>query len=156
MQPVKVLGIGSPFGDDRLGWVVVEHLFEHPEIKDRPVEIKALDRPGMRLLEEFHPTQTILLIDAIQSGKSTGSLHCIKKEALFTLSSPSSSHSLGVAEALNMAEAMGTMPEQIMLFALEIEPGLNMGTELSDPIKNQIPKLIDEVVDQIVKVCSGV
>lgn len=151
MRKIKVLGIGSPFGDDRLGWEVVNQLQQCAEIQALPIEIKTLDRPGMRLLEEFQSFQTVLLIDALQSGAAVGSLHCLEKEALLNLPSPPSSHAIGIAEALKMAEAMEMLPENLLLFAIEISENLHVDTALSEPIQQQIDQFIPCLIQKILR-----
>lgn len=54
MSVIKVLGIGSPFGDDQAGWKVAEALKQQlsvcPSISAY-VHIESIDRPGIRLIE---------------------------------------------------------------------------------------------------------
>ncbi len=149
MKDIKVIGIGSPFGDDRLGWEAAKQLQQQESLQQLPLEIKILDRPGLRLLDEFHPQQTVLLIDAIQTHHCVGHLHCLEKEALFALPSPASSHAIGIAETLKMAEALNMLPEQLLLFAIEISADLPAHGEISATINKQIPILVSVIVDFI-------
>ena len=63
MSKLRVIGIGSPFGDDQLGWLVVRLLQQHPSLhqftKDS-LELLCSDRPGMYLLESEHMANDIL------------------------------------------------------------------------------------------------
>lgn len=58
---IRVIGIGSPFGDDRVGWYVVELL--RGRVSDT-IELLALDRPGAALINWMHGVDWFILIDA--------------------------------------------------------------------------------------------
>ncbi|WP_051131846.1 hypothetical protein [Legionella tunisiensis] len=62
MSELLILGIGSPFGDDRLGWEVV-HLLQQKKAlhiySARQLQIMSCDRPGLNLLNLMQNARTV-------------------------------------------------------------------------------------------------
>ncbi len=117
MNPTPlIIGIGSPFGADRLGWLAVEHLqARRPELRTR-----LLDRPGAGLLHHLQGERAVCLIDAARGHAPVGHLYRLTpgelpQEGLAL----TSSHALGVAEALALGAAVGELPEPLWLLAVE-------------------------------------
>lgn len=123
MKPVRIIGLGSPFGDDRIGWLAVEALRKTRWVKDFPggITLLALDRPGLGLVSALEGAHGVFLVDGIKSGAPPGSLHHLAGSAWAQGESSLSSHDLGVAAAIRMAEAIGQLPEHLILLGIEIE-----------------------------------
>ncbi len=114
---IRVIGIGSPFGDDAAGWRVIEHLRGRvPE----GVELLALDRPGAALLRWFEGMDGVVLIDAIRSGGRPGAVRSLSLDALDGLPESPSTHGFGLAHALRLAGAMGVLPPRVAIHAIEL------------------------------------
>ena len=61
---LKIIGVGSPFGDDRLGWIAAERLRALPAYlseKDS-IDISILDRPGAALISHWQDADAVILI----------------------------------------------------------------------------------------------
>lgn len=124
MTRVRVLGIGSPFGDDRLSWEVIKGLEQCASLQaftDDQLQLRCSDRPGMRLLELLQNAHTVILVDAVLSGASPGTLHELEMSRLLALDSPFSSHATGVADALKMGEVLQLLPPELLLYGIAIE-----------------------------------
>ncbi len=122
MTALSIIGIGSPFGADRVGWEVVEGLKADRALQDLSFgELKflSLDRPGVALLEYFQDTEHVILIDAVAGGVA-GKISEISKEKLLNSPANLSSHSAGVAEALQMGSIMNVLPDKIELIGIEV------------------------------------
>jgi len=107
---IRVIGIGSSFGADQLGWLALEVL-EEAAIPD--LELIRLDRPGSGLLRYFEGVGIILLIDAVEAGLEPGEIKLLNPADLSQLSCLTSSHGFGVAEALALAETLETLPAEL-------------------------------------------
>ncbi|MGE0082081.1 MAG: hydrogenase maturation protease [Thiohalomonadaceae bacterium] len=108
-----VLGVGSPFGADRLGWLAVEALAPHlGDIAD----LQATDRPGARLLALMRGRQCVVIIDALW-GVAPGSVHFLRREQLAASSLPAV-HGFGVADALALADALSELPPRVVLVGI--------------------------------------
>ncbi|KTD46229.1 hydrogenase maturation protease [Legionella quateirensis] len=139
MNYIKVLGIGSPFGDDQAGCRVAQLLKQNDLIRRNcsAVLIEAHDRPGVRLLELMRQANRVYLIDAIQSGNQPGTIHRFMNEQIFELNSMLSTHDMGVAQTLALGRSLEELPEQIILYGIEIG-SIEYHDELSEPIERAI------------------
>ncbi|TCS73280.1 hydrogenase maturation protease [Sulfuritortus calidifontis] len=112
---LRLLCIGSPFGADAVAWAVGKRLSELG--LPAGCEVRLLDRPGLQLLEEMRDAETVLLLDAAR-GIAPGRLHRVESLDELGLAGQSSSHGIGVAEALRLAEQLGQLPERLSVFAI--------------------------------------
>jgi hydrogenase maturation protease len=130
LAPVRVIGVGSPFGADALGLEAARRL-----AADTPpgAEVIAVDRPGERLLDLFAGAAAVILIDAARAAGSDGdpgTVHDLDLEAVADAGArPFSSHGFGVAETIALARALGRLPPRGRVLAVEVDPS---GTA-SDP-----------------------
>ena len=127
MNRVRILGIGSPSGDDQAGWLAVEAL------QDIGVEahLDKLDRPGANLVSLLEHTERVILIDAMQSGGAPGRIIRFDEQDWSRYRQGLSSHGFGVLDALSLAQALGCLPRRLELFGIEIasaNPGETPGT----------------------------
>ena len=144
MSFIHVLGIGSPFGDDRLGWEVIERLQQQTSIRSLPAHVLKLiscDRPGIRLLELIKEARVALLIDAMRSGTEEGTIRCLKNVEIESCEDFLSSHNIGVAQALKLGRVLNDLPQEIILYGVEVNP-VEWSNVLSAPIQKAIRKLV--------------
>lgn len=156
MNSIKVLGIGSPFGDDQAGWHVAESLKQQLALNSHIntlVHIESIDRPGIRLIELISACTTVFLIDAVKSGSPPGTIHQFTKEEIIHSEVPFSTHHMGILEALHIAEALNELPEHLFLYGIEIE-SVCFNALLSKPValavsalSNQLKSVILEKVE---------
>lgn len=118
---LRVIGIGSPFGGDAVGFAAIERLGEETDLLPPETELLTLDRPGSALIPLLEKSRAVILIDAMQSGRSPGTVQRLQLDDLLAEANPPSSHSLGVAEALAMARALGVLPEKLLIYGIEAD-----------------------------------
>jgi hydrogenase maturation protease len=118
---IRIIGIGSPFGDDAAGLEVANLLSESPPPN---CEIIAADRPGASLVEMLDGADAAILIDAARSGATPGTLHEFGFDELERCAAARlvSSHDLGVAAAVELAHKLGRAPARGIILAVEIAP----------------------------------
>lgn len=148
MRPsVRVICVGSPFGDDALG-LRVAPLLER-ELEPARVEVSCHDRPGVRLLEALDGAEKVVLVDGVRSGAAPGSVHRIEGAAIFRqLARHTSTHGFGLADALALAVQLGDAPDALVLYGVEIEsaaPAAGMSTA----VEAALPALADAVRNEI-------
>jgi hydrogenase maturation protease len=143
---VKIIGIGSPFGDDRLGWMAAQVLQSSVGTQSAAgqIEITALDRPGAALISEWNGADAVILIDAVRSGATPGTLHCLAPDRLDTGITVTSSHGLGIAAALELAQTLDELPDKLCLCGIEIDPS-HTGENLSPSVQAALPSLVSQV-----------
>lgn len=119
---IRIIGIGSPFGDDAAGLEAARLLAQAPPPS---CEVIVADRPGANLVELIKDIDAAILIDAVQSGASPGTLLELGFDELAR--SPArfvSSHDLGVAAAIQLARKLGCAPARGKVLGIEIAPTL--------------------------------
>ncbi len=133
----KVVGIGSPFGGDRSGWVVVERL--RRERLPESVGVEQFDRPGVGLLQAFEGVEAVVLVDAVLlPAERCGQLLLFDQEQLRLRSqSKLSLHATGVAEVIALGEALRMLPSRLWL----------LGITLAEPTVEPPPRQIEQAVE---------
>ena len=147
MTPVVVIGVGSPFGVDRLGWDIV-HLLEEREdmrelINDKLTLLTA-DRPGTKLIEMMKGAKKAIIIDVIQSGMEPGSVVHLNEDDVQNAPQQVSVHGFGVADVITLGDKMGELPPRLNIIGLE----MGQGTDWT-PSHAQKNRLVDTVVREI-------
>jgi|SRR5579875_1053961 hydrogenase maturation protease len=134
---IRVIGVGSPFGDDAAGLEAVRILDESPPLE---CEITAADRPGARLLELMGGARAVLLIDAVRSGAPPGTLHRLDFNALAQWQGRFvSSHDIGVAAVIGLAQVLGRAPAHGTLLGIEIgDTPVRWPCELSETTRQAV------------------
>jgi len=149
MQPLRIIGIGSAYGDDQLGWRIVEKL--HDEFPaDIPIDLLQCASPASELLGLLNPVQTIILVDAVHSGTMPiGYLHCWQELAELP-EQGLSSHGVNLATILQLAEILGQL-NHWKLYGVEIgiEQLNQMEIPFSDPVAATIPQLIEKIKQDV-------
>jgi hydrogenase maturation protease len=146
-QPVRVVGLGSPSGDDAAGWEVVKRLREAvPASAD--VQLQQEDSP-VRLLDLLDGRGTLVVIDAGRCGGATGAVHRFTwPDTRLDALRPASTHGIGITQALGLAAALGLLPPRVVLFAVEAGE-LRPEAGLSPAVAAALPGLVRQVCDEL-------
>ena len=151
MTQLRVLGIGSPFGDDKLGWEVVKLLQQRASLNPYiplKLDLSYWDRPGVHLLELMRGATSIFLIDAVKTGAALGTIHQFQNEEIETIGSTLSTHGLGIAEAMKMGAVLHELPKNVILYGVEIGE-VQLQLTFSEPIITAIQALSDQIEKDI-------
>ena len=142
------IAVGNPFrGDDGVASVVLRHLR-----KDLPTGVTVLEETGdgAELFEAWQGAGSVILLDAVLSGAPPGTIHRFDaaSEKLPVWFSHSSTHSFGVAEAIELARTMGDLPPRLIVYGIE---GLDFsaGTELSPEVAEVVAKAAALILQEI-------
>lgn len=144
MSLVKVIGIGSPYGNDTLGWRVIDTLKQQHRLTTSPlarVELIETDRPGINLIQMFQGADFVILVDAIVGEHNHGEVMRISKEQLILAQGSISSHDFDVASAIAIADKLGELPMKIEIFGLAVD-GL-----YADPVNEEHIHLLADAVN---------
>jgi len=146
---VVVLGLGNLLMQDEgvgihaLRVLLSDYRFE-PEI-----EIVDGGTSGLDLLPFFRPESRMIMVDAMTFDQAPGTIGRVENEDILArLNTKTSVHHLGLSDLLAMAKLTDVMPEQIVLFGVQPE-GLELEVELTDTVRESIPKLIEHVIGQL-------
>jgi hydrogenase maturation protease len=150
--PIRVVGIGSPIGDDAVGWEVVRELRERLA-GNNDVECFEIDG-GQRLLEILDGRGTLILIDALVNGSEPGTVERIEwPDARIKRLSPGSTHAFRLAEALQLAGALGLLPEETIIYGIAIDSPSSERhpLALSPIIARRIPAIVQEIEGELTR-----
>lgn len=150
-QRVHIIGTGSPFGDDRLGWAAAEALRDsaviHTVAPGR-MEISILDRPGAMLPMRWQEADIVILLDAVRSGATPGTRHRLDVRDLSGAGTLCSSHGFGVASAIGLAQALGNMPSRLVLRGMEADSTWT-GFCLSPAVTAALPSFVRDIAEEV-------
>ncbi len=135
-RSVRVVGVGSPHGDDRVGWRLVEDLAESVA----GVEAVAVAQP-LGLLDHLDGCSVLIVVDACRAGRAPGSVVVLAwPEDWPEFEGSGSTHGLDLAMALEMAGVLGRLPPSVLLFAVQAG-ACGPVADLSPDLESSLPEL---------------
>lgn len=139
-----VVGIGNPWrGDDGIGHAVVDALAGTPGL----TTAKSHGEPA-ELMELWQGHDPVILVDAIVTGATPGTLHRLDAREPLPRGARYSSHGIGLAEAVELARSLGELPETLTVHG--IEPArLEDGADLSREIRDRIARVVIRIADDL-------
>ena len=144
MKKTLIVGVGSVLmGDDGVGPRVIDEL--EKETLPEGIRLHGGDVSGMDLLKYFHGHDRVIIIDAANMNEKPGTIKILDlseiKKADFN--DKFSTHGMALLETLTLAKKLD-MPQEIKIIAIQPE-NTGFSLELSDLIKDTIPRIIKEV-----------
>jgi hydrogenase maturation protease len=148
MDGILVIGIGNPDrGDDAVGLVVARELQQAV-----PMGVTVLEHRGdaADLVERLDSAAAVVLVDAAVSGGDPGTFRRIdvRRESLPASWFACSTHGLGLAAAIELAQALGSLPERCVVYAIEAVR-FDPGAALSEPAVAAIPAVVAAILDDV-------
>jgi hydrogenase maturation protease len=153
---VQIIGIGSPFGDDRFGWEAAEslrHSAAMNAVAPGRIEILALDRPSAMLPMHWQEIDIVILLDAVRSGAAPGTRHCLEARDLPGTGGLCSSHGFGIIPTIELARALGNMPSRLLVRGIEADSTW-MGFCLSPALAGALPPLVADIAKEALELAS--
>jgi hydrogenase maturation protease len=143
-----VIGVGNPWrGDDAAGLAVAQLLRQ-----TAPPGVEVLEREGepTGLLDAWQGADAVWLVDAVVSGTAPGTVHRLDASAqeLPAELVSASTHHLGIAEAVELARALGRLPARVVFYGIEAagaEPGDELAPEVEAAVERVAAALREEV-----------
>lgn len=144
-----VIGIGNEFRrDDSAGILAAGRL---KALVPPGVEILAHHGEGTGLMALWQGRRLVVVIDAVSSGSAAGTLHLIDatRQCLPPEMKAFSSHAFGLAEAVELARDLGTLPQNLWIAGVEgkdFSPGQELSPEVADALDGIVQKVIELVM----------
>lgn len=154
MSQIKIIGVGSPFGDDQVSWKIVDILKQKKNLQQyipASLSIEKYDRPGVRLLELMKDSDKVFLIDAVITGNSVGTLYRLENEEIEELKCILSTHGIGVAQVLQLGKAINQLPHHLIFYGIEINSSV-FSSETSLLIETAIHHLVERIEAEIINI----
>jgi hydrogenase maturation protease len=145
---ILLVGIGNSHrGDDAAGLIAARQIAKMglPGIQTVTLSGEATSLYGM-----WHGARSVVLIDAISSGQPPGTLHRVDahRQVLAGQGLRSSSHALGIADAIALGRALRTLPPELIIHGVE-GADYTRGTPLSDAVAAAMPELVTRIVKEV-------
>jgi hydrogenase maturation protease len=147
-----IVGIGSPHGDDQAGWRVVDAL---RAILSSAIEVREASTPS-QLLDWLDCVGRLIICDACQvhrrvrddSAGATQSVHRWQWPTLqVSMLRSAGSHSFGLPQVLQLAERLGRLPQDVIVFGIEGRQ-FDAFASLSPNVEELIDKVVEKIADE--------
>jgi hydrogenase maturation protease len=146
-----VLALGNPLrGDDGVGAAVLERLAD----ASLPEDTVLLEggTPGLETVLLLQGYQRVLIIDAAEMGRDAGDWQRFRPDQVRLqardLYLRGTLHYAGLAEALNLADALNLLPPTIEIFGIQPqEIGWEAG--LSEAVRAAVPVVCEAVLERL-------
>jgi hydrogenase maturation protease len=147
---ILLIGVGNEFRqDDGVGLVILEKLQQQIPAGIETIEVSG---EGVALMEAWQGAETVYLFDASRSGAKAAIIH--RFDALVQ-SVPRkffncSTHTFGVAEAVELARSLNQLPPKLIIYAIE---GKNfaLGFGLSPEIEQAAAEVVRRVLSELAR-----
>jgi hydrogenase maturation protease len=141
-----VIGVGNPErGDDGAGRQVARRLAVRC---DDSIETRECGGEATSLMDAWSGTDVVVVVDACRGAGPPGSVHTFGAGDALHLATlrHASTHSLGVAAAIGLARALGSLPEHLVIHAIEAGP-----RDEGEGLSPEVDRGVQEVVDLIMQ-----
>jgi hydrogenase maturation protease len=148
MSRVRILGVGSPSGDDQAGWLTVDALLASGVQDGDGLVIEKLDRPGASLIAHLEGSEWIILVDAMQGKGEPGQIQHFGQKDWPNYRHGLSSHGFGVLDALLLAQALGSLTPRLDLYGIEmgsVDPDGVPGASVQAAARQLARRIADEL-----------
>jgi len=143
-----VIGIGHPDrGDDAVGRLVAARLHDR---LPAAVTVAEEDGEATRIVDRLANAAHAILVDASISGAPVGTIHRfdVARAALPLKKSGASTHGFGLAEAIELARVLGSLPPRCVVYAIEsrsFELGASMSPEVAAASHEVVERVLAEI-----------
>lgn len=153
-RDVAVIGVGRRLrGADAAGRLVADRLAADGA---RGFSVRGCDGDALDLIEAWQDADALLLVDAMVTGAQPGRVmrFDVSDAALPAAAGRSSTHDLGLADALELARAMGRLPPAVLVYAIEADD-FTPGAQPSAAVLAGVERAAAAVADEAARLVSS-
>ncbi|MFD0418699.1 hydrogenase maturation protease [Streptomyces sp. NPDC127108] len=152
---IAVVGVGNEYRhDDGVGWAVVGRMRERAARRPLPpgTTLATCDGDPVRLISLWEGAGLAVVVDAAHTHPGApGRVHRIELDAARLARPPAtSSHGLGLGEAVELARVLGRLPGRLVVYAVEGGDS-SLGTGLSSAVAEAVAPLAEAVEVELVR-----
>ena len=139
-----VIGVGNPDrGDDGAGRQVARRLLGRDH---RGLDVRECTGEATALMEAWAGHDDVVLVDACRGAGPVGSVHLVGPDEAARVATlrHGSTHSLGIAAAIGLARALGTLPRRVVIYAIEASHARE-GATLSPEVERAVQDVVAAV-----------
>jgi hydrogenase maturation protease len=145
---VVVIGVGNLLrGDDGAGLAAAERIEKRaPE----GVRVVLCEQEPSRLIDAWQGAWAAAIVDAVSSGAEPGTLHRFdaSAEPVPAQAFRSSTHAFGIGEAIELARALGRLPERVVVHGVE-GAEFRSGEGLTPAVEGALGEVVDAVLADV-------
>jgi hydrogenase maturation protease len=145
-RPTQVIGIGNAWRNDDGAGLIVARLLDGME------GVEVLEREGepTSLIDAWEGAGAVWLADAVSSGAEPGTIHRhdASAEPLPARLYDTSTHHFGLAEALELARALGRLPERVVVFGIE-GASFDTGETISPEVQEAAARVAEAIREEV-------
>lgn len=148
-EAVVVIGVGNPDrGDDGVGPEVLARLAGRLPGGVRLVRLAGADPAG--IIDAWSGAGRAVLVDAMVSGTAPGTIARFDAAAgpLPAGVRLASTHALGAETAVEIARALGRLPDRLVVYGVEGE-AFAVGAGLSPTVAAAVPATVQRVLEEV-------
>lgn len=154
--PFVLIGVGNEYrSDDGVGLIALRELRNKGFPQTRYIESAG---DGANLVEAWTNAEMAILIDAISSGSTPGTIYrfdALTQRLPQTFSSQST-HAFDVAEAIELAYVLHQLPSSLIVYAIEgkhFAAGLGLSSEVEQAMHAVVERVTDEIRGSLPQFC---
>jgi len=140
-----IIGVGNEMrGDDGAGIRVARRIREQ---KLPNLTVLEHSGEGTSLMEAWKHRNQVIVIDAAHSDSPPGTIHRyeIHQKPLPSNLFRFSTHTFGIAEAIELSRALHELPASIIVYGIEAK-AFDTGSALSPEVQSAIDFVVDEIL----------
>lgn len=145
---VRVIAVGERTrGDDGVGLAVGDALAE------RGYAVRRLWGEPAEVLDAVSGAEAVVLVDAVRSGSRPGAIYVVdlgRTRLAEAAGFRASSHGIGLGEAIELARALGELPERAALVGIEgarFEPGAALSPAAAAAVPDAV-RAVESLVER--------
>jgi len=145
---IVVIGVGNEYrSDDGVGIVVARRLRERFLTK---VTVLEESGEGAALIDSWKGATWVMLVDAVRSGASPGTIHRFDARAaqIPTRFFHYSTHAFSLAEAIELARSLDQLPPHLIVYGIEGE-NFDAGVGLSHAVEQAVESVVERAATEV-------
>jgi len=141
-----IVGIGSPHGDDRVGWEMARNVERWADTVSCRVRIA---KSPLEILSWLDGVERLIVCDACRSGATIGTVRRLDwPDSRLASQNWSGTHDFSIAAVLELAQQLNRLPVEVVLFAVEAGPAGPL-EKMSDEVRSAIRHLAQSIAAEI-------
>lgn len=139
-----IIGCGNrQRGDDAAGIIAGERL------RALGIAVELCAGEASELMEIWTGAEDVIVIDAVVTSAPVGSIHVWDgRPPLGRDKSCRSTHGLGVAEAIELARALDSLPPKLRVFGIEGQK-FALGSAMSPEVERAVEEIVSRIVGEV-------
>jgi hydrogenase maturation protease len=136
-------------GDDAAALLVAERL------QRCGIDAEIYEDDPLAIMDRWDGADDVIIVDAMASGAAIGTVQVWELPTLGNFAGANAStHGLGVAEAIRLAEVLGRLPWRLRVYGIEgmqFEPG----TDVRPEVQQAVERVARQIADELTPVASA-